>query len=590
MTNQKASANRRSILAAASAILVTGSTEIASADPKAPIQAESPLKISTTAELLTTIARSTPLDDGTIVETSGREAPGDGGGARFRLDAGNASADNGGTVRIDKAGRHWIAIDDNVSVRVFGAVGDGTTDDSGAFAAALAASPTIYVPPGRFFLAHPVLLNQGNQLVGDGSMRSMNGPKDQRCAILMPATAALVAAEPLKQLEDVTIRGLGFEGGTTQVDLGLFHDVTIEDCEFRGFSVAGLCIVRGEKQKLSHLRFDFTVYAKYGLCFGYEASVNYQNGLYAGQEPRVFFGSPDAWVDRMLMQQIYFQATPGVGTWTVAAISSRVLSGTVANEILFHGSSERDGKLISNLVRIQYSTFNTVLVDSINKQGEATSGLDTPEVLDCVFITMLPSFAGNSHFTRAFNFGATFGLTMIGCGAVGDNISSFGMYFANGVGQTIVLVGCSGAIYSAGAAVIASQITLIGCNFAVSNLPTHSGQQVDLRNGGFLSTIFADYNGKTPATAAAMWKFARGGGNLGTPFRIDANGAHLGAPLHLDTVTGAAAPLIILQNSGTPNGVVTANPGSLCLSYKGRSDGMLYVKQSGTGNTGWVAK
>lgn len=50
-----------------------------------------------------------------------------------------------------------------------------------------------------------------------------------------------------------------------------------------------------------------------------------------------------------------------------------------------------------------------------------------------------------------------------------------------------------------------------------------------------------------------------------------------------------AAPAI-LTCTGTPEGVVTAPVGSLALRIDGGAGTSLYVKQSGTGNTGWVGK
>jgi hypothetical protein len=42
--------------------------------------------------------------------------------------------------------------------------------------------------------------------------------------------------------------------------------------------------------------------------------------------------------------------------------------------------------------------------------------------------------------------------------------------------------------------------------------------------------------------------------------------------------------------TGSPEGVVTANPGTLYLNRSGGAATTLYVKESGTGDTGWVAK
>ena len=46
----------------------------------------------------------------------------------------------------------------------------------------------------------------------------------------------------------------------------------------------------------------------------------------------------------------------------------------------------------------------------------------------------------------------------------------------------------------------------------------------------------------------------------------------------------------IMAGSGTPENVVTAPVGSLWLRTDGGTGTTLYVKESGTGNTGWIAK
>lgn len=71
-----------------------------------------------------------------------------------------------------------------------------------------------------------------------------------------------------------------------------------------------------------------------------------------------------------------------------------------------------------------------------------------------------------------------------------------------------------------------------------------------------------------------------------------------GASEEIDTFTGIGrftnlyfTPNVTLTTgSGSPQGVVTASPGSLYLNLNGGSNTTLYVKESGTGNTGWTAK
>lgn len=97
------------------------------------------------------------------------------------------------------------------------------------------------------------------------------------------------------------------------------------------------------------------------------------------------------------------------------------------------------------------------------------------------------------------------------------------------------------------------------------------------------------------------------GANSGSDFAIarftDA-GAFIDAPVQINRATGlvtltTARVLGALQlntgpslyeGTGSPNGVVTAVVGSLFLRVDGAAGTSLYVKESGTGNTGWVGK
>lgn len=70
-----------------------------------------------------------------------------------RDDADTTSADNGGTIIVDASGRRWMRVFVTaVNVKWFGAVGDGVTDDTAAIQAAVAASNSIVVPPGNYYL------------------------------------------------------------------------------------------------------------------------------------------------------------------------------------------------------------------------------------------------------------------------------------------------------------------------------------------------------------------------------------------------------------------------------------------------------
>jgi len=57
-----------------------------------------------------------------------------------------------------------------------------------------------------------------------------------------------------------------------------------------------------------------------------------------------------------------------------------------------------------------------------------------------------------------------------------------------------------------------------------------------------------------------------------------------------DISTLLAVTGLIFTGTGTPEGVQTANVGSIFLRTDGGAGTSIYVKESGTGNTGWVGK
>lgn len=73
--------------------------------------------------------------------------------------------------------------------------------------------------------------------------------------------------------------------------------------------------------------------------------------------------------------------------------------------------------------------------------------------------------------------------------------------------------------------------------------------------------------------------------------RLQAMLADLGMPVidrtKLPTGVRYAVPL---TGTGTPEGSITAPVGTMFLRTDGGANTTLYVKQTGTGNTGWAAK
>jgi len=93
---------------------------------------------------------------------------------------------------------------ERVSAKDFGAAGDGESDDSAAIAAALSAAGRVYLPPGTYRVASPVVLGAGQGLAGAG-------PGTVIAALgTLAATVRLAAS-------DARLADLAIEGG----DIGL---------------------------------------------------------------------------------------------------------------------------------------------------------------------------------------------------------------------------------------------------------------------------------------------------------------------------------------------------------------------------------
>lgn len=107
------------------------------------------------------------------------------------------------------------------------------------------------------------------------------------------------------------------------------------------------------------------------------------------------------------------------------------------------------------------------------------------------------------------------------------------------------------------------------------------------------------FNGSTSVTSSE-WPVAMLGGQDTWEYGAKLNGCTFGVD-NLAILLGAAHSIgwadgsnvvtaTIRTGTGTPEGAVTANVGSLFLRTDGGVGTTLYVKQTGTGNTGWAAK
>lgn len=100
----------------------------------------------------------------------GYYAKGDGGGGQYYIDQSDTtSLDNGGSIIVAVDGARWkLSGATSVSVRQFGAKGDGVADDTSAFVKAVTAHKKVTMPAGTYKLTDEVFIPRLHCLYGDG--------------------------------------------------------------------------------------------------------------------------------------------------------------------------------------------------------------------------------------------------------------------------------------------------------------------------------------------------------------------------------------------------------------------------------------
>jgi hypothetical protein len=183
----------------------------------------------------------------------------------------------------------------------------------------------------------------------------------------------------------------------------------------------------------------------------------------------------------------------------------------------------------------------------------------------------------------------------------------------------VAKIGALGSAYYAGVEGSSTWANILEAPLAVriNNIGDYSAPNSFWANGAWRISRSAPQNGSTQFThrgTGALFFLAQDAGAIqfGTNntirWEIDSSGqlrpnANLGNDLgstsrRFSTAWGQAVNLgstsgdgvLIRSGAGTPEGAVTANVGSIFLRNDGGAGTTLYVKESGTGNTGWVAK
>jgi hypothetical protein len=416
-----------------------------------------------------------------------------------------------------------------LSVRAFGARGDGNTDDSAAIQSIINATskskPCVFFPHGIYRLAVPIRLRGGECLKGENAA-NLSGT-----TVLLPSTAAFVTADPLSQLQSVTISGFLIRGGTNAIDLGLFHEVDVSDitCEDQ----SGWCFshVRGERHQLRNIFcWHRTIPGEGCLSF-----ADVAHSVFAPTYAKAHW--TDQWWDRSIIDRVSdvggVSASDQYTIWSNAGALGAV--GSFSNSNVRLVLSHRAGQISPiRMYNTQLSVFNNIITD-----GVGTADRPAPAMFDVEGYFLYssidgfyPKFSGNSRFTTGLAFKKMFvGSSVTHCSLGGDNKSTFGIRFAQDSGSYGDISACDGSYYNeSGNALWRDQITISASKLKPAN---NSGNInfVDKSDTGASITLMADGNGVAPASSSFQVVRATGNGRSARDFVLSDKGASVRLPL-----------------------------------------------------------
>lgn len=227
----------------------------------------------------------------------------------------------------------------------------------------------------------------------------------------------------------------------------------------------------------------------------------------------------------------------------------------------------------------------------ISALTSASTPLAGTEVLPIVQSGTTVKATVENVLTSAQPSGVANGVTYLNGSKISTSISTF---LFNGTALSVGTNTTPGIINSFGTATGGTQIA---ATFANGGLTAGSTVRINFLSGedGTLGRTRAIIEATSPAlNDGALAFYTRAAGAQTVRFTLGASDVTVNTGnLIVSTATkGISLPggVTWTSGSGTPEGVITAPIGSLYSNTSGGAGTSFYVKQTGTGNTGWVGK
>ncbi len=508
---------------------------------------------------------------------------------------------------------------ETVSVKDFGAVGDGVTDDTAAIQAALDAAKingdALFFPEGRYIVSSPLILP-----VKNGTYR---------VPLYLYGTSAENAPDELGSIIEYTgTSGSLFEGrGVSGTDTRRTQ-LKVENIQLYGTFTQG---------SLTNTTVGFNLYASTSLelnnvlVFGFQYGMLIEGGWWysainnvkfrqsktavktnGAANGSVFRNCSFANVDDYSVQADYFG-------FSINFDNCWFEGGGITEVLLTNGGT----------ARIQNSYFETVGTGAVVEMARYAAATGQAPMLYMTGCD-IQSSGGVDHVVSLYNAAPenanmTAIFSGIWCQLTGKNgfvgasggtntiVYELGQinYFNNPVIPLLTPTSTAEEVKVNADGFFAKQATIISATGGVHNLENTS---TAVTSGDFFGKInFVSNDASAGASGNVAGIYAKAVSDFGA-VDLELYSAPSGAPMVAGLTLGSDGKvyaeiqdfvtktsgkgllfsgdsnIIWRAGSGTPEGAVTAPVGSMYTRSDGGASTTLYVKESGAGNTGWVAK